>query len=611
MPSSATLEPRIWFFGGKGGAGKTTCASAFALACSELHGSVLPVLALSLDPAHSLADVLHPDSATPNLELRELDAKAAFADFMRRHREELRTVADRGTYFDDEDIEGFLDLSLPGLDEIMGLLELGELARDDSYGRVIVDLPPTGHALRLFDVSAAFDQLVAALELMQDKHRFAVSSLTRRYSRDAIDAFLEDLRESCAAAREALTAPEMSAFVLVARPELMVLAETARYAGRLQAAGVEPTALVVNMAPPRTVELPRELHNVPVVSIPRLERPPIGREALAPVAEALASLLGPATPRKRPRHRQPDESLGDSSLDAQNDRGSLAALLEDPRRLTIFGGKGGVGKTTMASATAIGLAQRNGDRSVVVLSIDPAHSLGDSLGQELGDEPRQVDGLANLQAIELEPARHWQQFKADWEAEGEQLLAGMPGGGRFDPVYDREIAEQLGNIQPTGLDELQAALCVIDLLDEDERRLVVVDSAPTGHLLRFLESPRVVVDWAKELMHILLKYGLAARVKRISEDLLELSRKTKRLEALLHDPSLCEVVVVTLDEPPVIAETERLLERLAQQRIAVRRVVVNQVRAPLSRDFEGLDVVQIGWRSSPIQGLKALEELAA
>src|SRR5438309_298479 len=168
MPSFLTAHKRFQFFCGKGGVGKTTCAAAVALASSERRGKreegrEARVLAISLDPAHSLRDVLAPSSLftlPSSLDVLELDARAEFAAFLREHERELRTVADRGTYLDDEDVQGFLDLSLPGLDEVMGLLKLGQLDRDDRYQHVVVDLPPTGHALRLFDVSAAFNQLV-------------------------------------------------------------------------------------------------------------------------------------------------------------------------------------------------------------------------------------------------------------------------------------------------------------------------------------------------------------------------------------------------------------------------------------------------------------------
>ena len=331
------------------------------------------------------------------------------------------------------------------------------------------------------------------------------------------------------------------------------------------------------------------------------------------VGDALAPLFGAAKAGKgRIRPATRGDHVGVS--------GSIAPLLEKPRRLLIFGGKGGVGKTTLATATALGLARRAPDRPIVVVSIDPAHSLGDSFGQELGGELRQIRGYSNLQALELDPSQHWREFKDHW-SRGSEVLFGGSNARTFEPVYDQQIAAELGKIQPTGLDELQAATSIIDLLDENSEQVVVVDSAPTGHLIRFLESPGLVIDWAKELMRLLLKYNLASRLKPLSEDLLALSRKAKRLDALLHDAETCEVIVVALPEPAVLSETRRLINRLREMKVPVRHVVINRVLGVVSRDPEGsrklenafpeLGFLEIGQRANPVQGIAALEELAA
>ncbi len=550
------------------------------------------VLAISLDPAHSLRDVLGP---APGFDVLELDAAAEFGAFLREHRGDLTTVADRGTYLDEEDIQALLDLSLPGLDEIAGLLKLGSLASESTYAHVIVDLPPTGHTLRLFDVSATFDQLVRALDLMQAKHRFAVSSLTRRYAEDGIDRFLDELQARCRAAAAALTATETSAFYLVARPEPMVMAETNRLAARLEALGAPIAALIVNAAStlePR--EVPRELRELPCVRVPHLAQPPVGTDGLRAVLQGQVTRVPPRS----------------CSLE---DGGSLRPLLARPARLTIFGGKGGVGKTTMAAATAIGLARREPGRSVVLLSIDPAHSLGDAFGQRFGPEAATVKGVRNLQAIEPDPKRQWAELREHW-AGGAQELFGGASGSRWDPVYDRQIGEQLAQVEPTGLDELAGATTVIDLLDADTQRLVVVDSAPTGHLLRFLESPALVVEWSRQLMHLLLKYDLASQVRDLSEELLALSRKAKRLQGLLREEDTCELVVVTLPEPAVLAETERLIGRLRALALPVRHVVLNQVASADDVDsvrqrWPAIELLRVTRRERPIQGTADLEAL--
>ncbi len=628
MPLFPTPSSRFIFFGGKGGVGKTTCAAAAAL---RLAATGSRVLVLSLDPAHSLRDVLAADTepspgqapADLPVEVVELDARRQFEEFMRAHRRELQTLADRGTYFDDEDIQGFLDLSLPGVDEIAALLKLGELAGDETGpSRVVVDLPPTGHALALFDVSMALQQLVRSLELMQDKYRFAVSSLTGRYVNDTVDDFVEHLRAACRAAEETLRNSALSSFILVARPDPMIVSETGRYAAQLRQLGVPLTALVMNaVSPGGRVELAEALLTLPLLRVPLFDQPPVGAFALRAVA---TSLFGDGSDR-RPRTAcarqdgQPDA--------AWQPRFGLAPLLADHRRLLIFGGKGGVGKTTLAAATAIALARRSPSSPIVLVSIDPAHSLSDSLGVQVGSKPVTLPGIDNLQAWEPDARQSWQEITSRWPTQPADVFRGMLGSSRLDPVYDRQIAEALGRIEPTGLAELHAAAAIVDLLDEDPKRLVVVDAAPTGHLLRFLETPEVVVSWTKELMRVLLKYDLAIRLRDLSEELLSLSRKAKRLQLVLRDAASCEVVVVTLSEPAVMRETERLLLRLHELGVPARYLVVNQVPPRSSRSaagrhmrtapatlparFSELRAMAVERQPHPVQGIRMLEALAA
>jgi arsenite-transporting ATPase len=143
---------RLLLFGGKGGVGKTTAAAATALyrADSEPERRILLV---STDPAHSLSDSfdqpigdrITPIAARPNLLAMEMDAARQLAAFRERHGATLATIADRGTFFDDDDIAAFLDLSLPGLDELMAIIEVADITRSQRYDLVILDTAPTGH----------------------------------------------------------------------------------------------------------------------------------------------------------------------------------------------------------------------------------------------------------------------------------------------------------------------------------------------------------------------------------------------------------------------------------------------------------------------------------
>ena len=130
------LTARFTFVVGKGGVGKTTAACAIALAAADAHSTTHLI---STDPAHSLADVFQqtltsspaPSDCNPDLLPEELDARAAAARWLERAQPALLDLIEKGTYLDAEDARALLDLTLPGVDEIMGAVRLAELAQSD------------------------------------------------------------------------------------------------------------------------------------------------------------------------------------------------------------------------------------------------------------------------------------------------------------------------------------------------------------------------------------------------------------------------------------------------------------------------------------------------
>ncbi|HEX6464137.1 MAG TPA: ArsA family ATPase, partial [Vicinamibacterales bacterium] len=188
--------PAFEFFGGKGGVGKTTCA-AVAAAVSPVR-----TLLVTTDPASSLDDVFGVAIDTPptripgapRLRAARIDGPRAFARWLEPRRSTLAAIGVRGTYLDDEDIARLLKLSLPGIDEIVGLLEVVRLARAaDGYERVIVDTAPTGHTLRLLSAPVLLSRVAAVLDVLQSHHRAVVAALRGSYRADASDALIEEV----------------------------------------------------------------------------------------------------------------------------------------------------------------------------------------------------------------------------------------------------------------------------------------------------------------------------------------------------------------------------------------------------------------------------------
>src|SRR5918997_4113410 len=224
-------DTRYIFFGGKGGTGKTTAAAATALALLDAAEPGAKLLLFSTAPAHSLSDSLGVEvgdraaevarrgrrADAPRLFAREMDAAAALDAFKERHRAVLAEIADRGTILDEADINDLLDLSLPGMDEVMALFELSEVDREGSFARVVVDTAPSGHTSRMLRLPEVFARWVGALDVMSEKNRYMVAHFARRgrVREDEVDLFLRDLAARVAAGGARLFDPARAGFVLL------------------------------------------------------------------------------------------------------------------------------------------------------------------------------------------------------------------------------------------------------------------------------------------------------------------------------------------------------------------------------------------------------------
>jgi arsenite-transporting ATPase len=165
---------RYQFFGGKGGVGKTTAASATALFLLNTLKQSNSILLFSTDPAHSLSDSLGlkignrlvqvAERKGAKLIAYEMNATLALERFREAHGKVLAEIAERGTLLDEDDINELLNLSLPGLDEVMSLFELSELDREGKYAHVVVDTAPSGHTSRLLRLPEVFARMVHALD---------------------------------------------------------------------------------------------------------------------------------------------------------------------------------------------------------------------------------------------------------------------------------------------------------------------------------------------------------------------------------------------------------------------------------------------------------------
>jgi len=231
----------------------------------------------------------------------------------------------------------------------------------------------------------------------------------------------------------------------------------------------------------------------------------------------------------------------------------------------------------------VALAERRPDVRVLALSTDPAHSLGDALGQALGDDERPVAGVAGLFARELDAAAAFAARRERYRASVDEVFDALLRGSRFDVAYDRDVVRELIDLAPPGLDELFGVLSLVETVLGRERRaydIVVLDTAPTGHALRLLAMPDAALEWVHALLAILLKYRAVVGLGELASDLLDVARDLRELAALLRDPARTRVVVVTRPAALPRLETARLVRGLRRLGITVGALLINAVTPP-------------------------------
>ena len=257
------------------------------------------------------------------------------------------------------------------------------------------------------------------------------------------------------------------------------------------------------------------------------------------------------------------------------------------RPFTFFGGKGGVGKTTLAAAYALLLAGR-GDRTLVV-STDPAHSLGDVFATRLGDEPAQIE--PGLWACEMDGEKAAQRRVEQVASEAEEAVP-----REVMPAVERHLeraATSPGTVESALVDRLTD---LFDAVPDDWDRLVV-DSAPTGHMLRLLSLPALLTPWIEGLVRqreqargtqrmlsgLLGRAGGSQGADPLLERLHARRARLERFRGRLFDETTVHLVLVPERLP--LAETRRAAEALGEGGLTLGPAVINRV---VPQDATGL-----------------------
>ncbi|KAI5795160.1 anion-transporting ATPase-like domain-containing protein [Geopyxis carbonaria] len=253
---------------------------------------------------------------------------------------------------------------------------------------------------------------------------------------------------------------------------------------------------------------------------------------------------------------------------------SLQPILDQKSLRWIFvGGKGGVGKTTTSCSLAIQLAKVR--ESVLLISTDPAHNLSDAFNQKFGKEARKVDGFDNLSAMEIDPTGSIQELLES--AEGN---SGNPMGGLM-----QDIAFSI-----PGVDEAMSFAEVLKQVKSLSYSVIIFDTAPTGHTLRFLQFPTVLEKALGKISQLSGRFGpmlsgilgaqgapqmdeMMGKMESMREVIAEVSKQFK-------DADLTTFVCVCIAEFLSLYETERMIQELNSYHIDTHSIVVNQLLFP-------------------------------
>ena len=304
---------------------------------------------------------------------------------------------------------------------------------------------------------------------------------------------------------------------------------------------------------------------------------------------------------------------------------ALAGLSNKDLNLIIFGGKGGVGKTSCAIATALALSE---NFKTLLISTDPAHSVSDCLEQKIGFKVTEVLGTSNLSAIEVVADEALSIFINEHKKELKKLLDTSTN-------LDEEDVDEMLTLSIPGIDEVMSFKTIIDFIEKGEYEKYVVDTAPTGHALRLISSPKLLDEWIKvaarmrwKYRYMLTSFSGSYQQDDVDAFLFSLKKTVKRIENILKDKTRSQFIPVCIPEAMAINETGRLLSDLTKSGIFPQQIIVNNVMVSdgcsfcksrmagqlpylkqLHETFNTLNNVEIPVFTEEIKGLNALNKL--
>lgn len=559
------------FYTGKGGVGKTSVACATAVTLAD---GGKKVLLISTDPASNLQDVFSTEldgkgraiKEVPNLVVANLDPIQAAAKYRESVVAPYRSkLPDAVIANMEEQLSGSCTVEIAAFNEFSNFITNGEVAKE--YDHIIFDTAPTGHTLRMLQLPSAWSSFIS-----ESTH--GASCLGQL-------AGLEDKKEMYKEAMETLSDGNKTTLILVSRPEVTPLKEAERASKELADSGVNNQVLIINGELTEHDDvisealyqkhqsarngMPDALKDLTTYSVPLRAYNIIG-------VENIRSLL-----TQNHANVKKETLKAETIPHLQKVVGELAA---SDKKVIFTMGKGGVGKTTIAAAIALGLSAKG--KKVHLATTDPAAHLKFVLDEDSGVTMSYID--------EHEELRKYQ----------EEVLSKAQ-----ESMSDSDLAYVEEDLRSPCTQEIAVFRAFAQIVEKSEEQVVVIDTAPTGHTLLLLDATQ----------------SYHRDIKRSQG---EIPESVKKLLPRLRNEKETEVLIVALAEATPIYEAMRLEEDLKRAGIYSKWWIINSslyhsgttnalLKIKASSEIEWINRVDehtdgnfavIGWRADELKGEK-------
>lgn len=576
-PQSIRLTKYL-FYTGKGGVGKTSTACATAVTLAD---SGKKALLISTDPASNLQDVFHTEltnkgvaiKEVPNLIVSNLDPIQAAAEYRESvidpYRGKLPDVVIRNM---EEQLSGSCTVEIAAFNEFSKFITDETVQKE--YDHILFDTAPTGHTLRMLQLPSAWSNFIS-------ENTHGASCLGQLSG-------LESKKAVYKKAVETLSDGKLTTLILVSRPEEAPLKEAERASRELAEIGIKNQTLVINGVLTSYDDSVSEslyrkqqdaLQGIPQ-GLKKLAayRIPIRAYNITGIANVRAFLT---RDRYQARSQTRSEKIRAKSIPHLED--VIDDLYRTNKKVIFTMGKGGVGKTTVAAAIALGLSKRG--RKVHLTTTDPAGHLKSVISEASGITMSHIDEQAELKKYQEEVlTKARKTMSAD------------------DVAYIEE------DLRSPCTQEIAVFRAFAEVVEKAENQTVVIDTAPTGHTLLLLDSTQ----------------SYNQEIKRSQG---EIPESAKKLLPRLRDPKETEVVIVTLAEDTPVYEALRLEEDLRRAGIEAKWWVINSsfyrtgttnrvLSAKVNNEIEWINKVAdhskgnyavIGWKANEIKGDELLK----